>query len=123
VINQQTISAAIDSINNILQNGYRNQSDDLDFLISNLTAREMHHVWSDKRINSDLVPYISSYHVTWLFEICWADQLEDPVGYAEHCADVGMPVEDLPDNFDPDIPLGSLFLWAPQDHLSRLNNN
>jgi hypothetical protein len=123
MIDKQKIDTAIASINNILQDDWRNQSDDLDFLISNLTAREMHHVWSDKRTNPDIVPYISSYHVSWLFEICWAEQLEDPDGYTKHCADAGIPVEDVPDNYDPDIPLGNIFLWAPQDHLSRLNNN
>jgi hypothetical protein len=121
MIDQQKIDNAIDSINNILEADLRNQSDELDALISGLTAREMHHVWLDKRTDSAITPYISSYHVTWLFEICWAEQLEDPVGYAEHRANTGMPVDALPDNYDADVPLGEVSLWAPQDQFYRLS--
>lgn len=119
-VNQQKIDSGIDSINNFLRSGWRDQHYELDVLISRMTAREMHYIWSDDRTNADLATYISSFHVTWLFEIVWAERAVDPEGYAARCKKEGAEIEGLPKAYDPDVPLGSLFLWAPQDQMSRI---
>lgn len=88
--------------------GWQTQSDEVDEAIGRLSPAQI--VEGDVFLNADLTPYLSAFHVTWLFEVCWA--MPD----AETLMDGGVP-----DDFDPTIPLNKIMLWAPQDHMGRVS--
>jgi hypothetical protein len=107
MINQQKISAAIDLINEALKDDWRSRSEVLDALISDLTAREMVCVWSNDRVNHDIVPYVAAFHPDWLEEINWAERIIYPEDYEAFCIEAGRPEnDDIPSSFDPDLKLG-----------------
>ena len=79
--------------------GWQTQSEDLDNVIGKLTPKQI----ADNLINTDLVPYLSSFHVSWLFEVCWADPEYEPN-------------DDRP-GYDENKPLNKVKIWAPQDYM------
>ena len=80
--------------------GWQTQSEDLDSVIGKLTPKQIFE--ADNLINTDLVPYLSSFHVSWLFEVCWADPEYEPN-------------DDRPVGYDENKPLNKVKVWAPQD--------
>lgn len=82
--------------------GWQTQSEDLDSVIGKLTPKQIFE--ADNLINTDLVPYLSSFHVSWLFEVCWADPEYEPN-------------DDRPVGYDENKPLNKVKIWAPQDYI------
>lgn len=96
------VAAQILIINNHMTGpGWKTQSQAVDRAIGRLTPKE---IAQSKEIHADLFPYLSAFHVSWLFETCWADP-----GYDE----------EPPENFNPDIPLNRILRWALGDPQSR----
>ena len=81
--------------------GWKVQCEDLDKVIGKLTPRQ---IVEAEDLHTDLTPYLSAFHVSWLFEVCWAQPVQD--------SDF-----DTPPDYDPDKPLNKAALWAPQDHV------
>ena len=74
-------------------------------------------VLDDDQTHPDFLPYLWAGHVTWAFEAAWADMLKNPSDNPQN----DFEAEGVPDNFDPNVPLNQVTLWAPQDHLSRVS--
>jgi hypothetical protein len=82
--------------------GWKTQSDDLDKAIGHLTPQQIFE--AGDMLHKDLTPYLSAFHVSWLFEVCWADP---------ECDWADIP----PDNYDRNALLNTVRLWTPQDHI------
>lgn len=112
------VEAAIAQINHALKDGWRSFHPAIELAVGTLTARELHQVWSSDRTHPDFLPYMWAFHVSWSFEGTWAGLLDDPPktpAEIEAAKDL-----EIPDNFNPDIQLRSVPLFAPQDHLDRV---
>lgn len=61
----------INIINNHFKNvGWKVQDDTVDRAIGALSPQSI--VESYDIINEDLMPYLSAFHTSWLFKVCWA---------------------------------------------------
>ncbi|MGL4419454.1 MAG: hypothetical protein ACRCZF_02200 [Gemmataceae bacterium] len=87
--------------------------------IGSLTAAELSILLQDDRTHQDFTPYLWAHHTTWAFESTWAYMAAHPPKTPQEAEDFA-EMGDLPDDFDPNVPLNKVMLWAPQDHLSRV---
>lgn len=81
-------------------------------LVSGLTANELNKYMDES--THDIVLWVWSNCVTWGFEAYWAGIL----GMSEQeRTEQGVSLDELPENFDPNIQLKDVSLWAPQDQI------
>lgn len=85
--------------------GWQFQSEEVDRAIGNLSPREFFDF--QEEIHIDISPYLSAFHVSWLFEVCWADP-----DCLEHMGD------GPPENYDREVPLNRVKRWAISDAAS-----
>jgi hypothetical protein len=88
--------------------------------IGRLTAAELSTVLEDDRTHPDFLPYLWAGHVTWAYESTWAYMVANPPKTDQEVQDYENCGGGVPDNFDPNVPLNKISLWAPQDHLTRI---
>ena len=81
--------------------GWKHQSDEVDDAIGQLSPAQIANTCDDV-LHKDLIPYLSTFHLSWLFEVTWA-----------------MPGNTIarPDNYNPTIPLNKIALWALGDRV------
>lgn len=84
--------------------GWQTQSDEVDEAIGHLSPAQIAKAESLNNLHKDFWPYLSAFHVTWLFHAGW------PIPNLSG-------ENDRPDNYDPTIPLNKVSLWAPQDYI------
>ena len=96
------IKRAIQQINEHMDTlGWKVQCEELDKTIGRLTPAQ---IVESNFIHADLTPYLSAFHVSWLFDVCWAYLDGNPY-----------PDDAPPKNYDRNKPLNVASLWAPQD--------
>ena len=74
--------------------GWKHQSDEVDKAIGQLSPAQIANACDDI-LHKDLIPYLSTYHLSWLFESTWA---------------MSDNTDDCPDDYDPTIPLHKIVL-------------
>ena len=82
--------------------GWKHQSDEVDEAIGLLSPAQIVDADEREALHKDLIPYLSTYHVSWLFEATWA---------------MSDNTDNCPDDYDPTIPFHKIVLWALADRV------
>jgi hypothetical protein len=100
-------------------------TDRFDELLGELTPAQLWQYIERSQHADAVLSYVWTYHVSWSFEAAWAWESslndEEKQAYAEK---EGQSVEEVfkgvPSNFDPNVKLKNVPLWAPQDLIGQI---
>jgi hypothetical protein len=100
-------------------------TDRFDELLGELTPAQLWQ-YIERSQHADVVlSYVWTYHVSWSFEATWAweSSLTDE-GKSEYAKNADQPVDKIfkgvPSNFDSNVKLKDVPLWAPQDLIGQI---
>ena len=91
--------------------------------VQKFTSSELVKLYRDGVLENDFHYMLWSVCVTWGFQFHWAHlQVMAPEKIESMKQTYPYTDTEIPENFDSSIPLGQVKLWAPQDHMTRVQS-
>ncbi|KST68084.1 hypothetical protein BC008_00105 [Mastigocoleus testarum BC008] len=91
--------------------------------VQKFTSRELVKLYRDGVLENDFNYMLWSVCVTWGFQVHWAHlQIMAPEEIETMKQTSPYTDTEIPENFDSSIPLEQVRLWAPQDHMTKVQS-